>query len=98
MRRHRGSSHGFHAAPPRQNKHATRRGRKRRAAAHGLVMGAMLLTAQARPKATPRVKEKQWIPANVWTRNFEPERRDLPQVGHGHKGRLRVFTMSPART
>ncbi len=25
-------------------------------------MGAMLLTAQARPKATPRVKEKQWIP------------------------------------
>jgi soluble lytic murein transglycosylase-like protein len=25
-------------------------------------MGAMLLTAQARPKATPRVKDKKWIP------------------------------------
>jgi soluble lytic murein transglycosylase-like protein len=58
----RATSHGFHAAPPHQRKHARRRGRKRRAAAHGLLMGAMLLTAQARPKATKRSAEKASLP------------------------------------
>jgi soluble lytic murein transglycosylase-like protein len=62
MRRRPGSSHGFHPAPPHHSRHGKRRGRKRRAAAHGLLMGAMIFSAQARPKALQRWKGKESLP------------------------------------
>lgn len=61
-----GNGHGHgHSHPhvrPHQSKHAKRRGRKRRAAAHGLLMGAMIFGAQAKPKAMSRVNSKEFMP------------------------------------
>lgn len=49
-------------AQPHQSRHARRRGRKRRAAAHGLLVGAMILGAHAKPKASGRAKAREFLP------------------------------------
>jgi len=47
---------------PPQTRRATRKRRRRRVAAHGLLMGAMLLGAQAKPKASQLKSSKDTLP------------------------------------
>src|SRR5262245_17804214 len=57
--RNRGNGHGHPSTHPHETRHRRRRGRKRRAAAHGLLMGAMIFGAQAKPKASTRTGQTQ---------------------------------------
>src|SRR5687768_806393 len=53
--RHRTRAHSH--AHPHHKSRTRRRGRKRRAVVKGIVMGAMIFGAQAKPKASPRMKD-----------------------------------------
>src|SRR5687767_13546612 len=62
MSRGHRTSHSANRPQPRQKKHGKRRGRHRRAAAHGLLMGAMLLGAQAKTKASSSKYSRDSLP------------------------------------
>jgi soluble lytic murein transglycosylase-like protein len=62
MRKGHSTSHGINHTHPHQKKHGKRRGRRRRAAAHGLLMGAMLFGAQAKPKAASSKYSRDSLP------------------------------------
>ena len=56
------ASHGADHPQPRQKKHGKRRRRHRRAVAHGLLMGAMVLGAQAKTKASSSKYSRDSLP------------------------------------
>jgi soluble lytic murein transglycosylase-like protein len=62
MRKAHSPRNGIHHTHPHQSKRVKRKGRRRRVAAHGLLMGAMLLGAQAKPKASSSKNGKGTLP------------------------------------
>ena len=62
MRKGQSPSQRVSHTGPHQKKHSTRSRRRRRAAAHGLLMGAMMLGAQAKTKASSSKHSTDGLP------------------------------------